>query len=218
MARMARVVLAGIPHHVTQRGVRSMRVFYSDGDRREYLRLMNEEGERFGVQFLSYCLMSNHVHLVAVPRQPESLARAIGEAHRRYTRGVNFRQGVRGYLFQGRFFSCPVDERHLLAAVRYVEQNPVRARMVRRAWDYEWSSARFHVGAARADPLVVDRSLLGLVDRWRSFLREDENQGDLLRQRTRTGRPCGSPGFLRWSEKRTGRRLQPRPAGRPKKK
>ena len=78
MARMARVVLAGIPHHVTQRGVRSMRVFYSDGDRREYLRLMNEEGERFGVQFLSYCLMSNHVHLVAVPRQPESLARAIG--------------------------------------------------------------------------------------------------------------------------------------------
>jgi len=98
---MARVVLAGLPHHVTQRGVRSLPVFWSDADRREYLRLLREQGARFGVTFLAYCLMTNHVHVIAVPERADSLARGIGEAHRRYTRGVNRREGVRGYLFQG---------------------------------------------------------------------------------------------------------------------
>jgi putative transposase len=121
-------------------------VFFSDDDRQEYLRLQKEQGERFGVRFISYCLMTNHVHLVAIPEDETGLARAIGEAHRLYTRRINFREKVRGYLFQGRFFSCPLDASHLMSTIRYVERNPVRAKIVKSAWDYEWSSAAYHVG------------------------------------------------------------------------
>ena len=216
MGRMARVVIPGIPHHVTQRGVRSMDVFFDDEDRRAYLRLLREEGQVHGVRFLAYCLMTNHVHLIAVPKTQQSLARAIGEGHRRYTRRINFRQGVRGYLFQGRFFSCPLDEYYLLAGTRYAERNPVRAKLVRRAWNWRWSSAGFHVGRRKTDPLVEDRDLLGLVDDWEALLREDDDEADTLRTKTRTGRPCGSKAFVRKAERRTGRRLTPRPPGRPK--
>jgi putative transposase len=101
MARLARLVVPGYPHHITQRGVRSMDIFAGDQDRQQYLRCLHEEAARFGVAFLGWCLMTNHVHLIAVPEREDSLARAIGEAHRRYTRMKNFSAGVRGYLFQG---------------------------------------------------------------------------------------------------------------------
>jgi len=222
MGRIARVVMPGYPHHVTQRGVRSMDLFGDDADRREYLRLMAEYGRGWGLAFLSWCLMDNHVHLIVVPEAADSLARGIGEAHRRYTRYVNFNEGVRGYLFQGRFFSCPLDERHLIAAARYVERNPVRAGVVERAWDYRWSSARFHVGRRKGDPLVSERDLLGLVDDWRGLLRQDpedpENPEssedvDLLRERVRTGRACGADEFIAKAERLTGRSLRPHPPG-----
>lgn len=125
MARIARVVLPGVPHHVTQRGVRSMPVFLSDRDRLDYLRLLAAQGKKYGVSFLAWCLMTNHVHLIAVPKEVESLAHGIGEVHKRYTRMVNFREEVRGYLFQGRFFSCPLDERHLYSTVRYILRKEV---------------------------------------------------------------------------------------------
>jgi len=124
MARLARVVVAGYPHHVTQRGNRRQETFFGDDDYRSYLELMAEWCTRCGVEVWAYCLMPNHVHLVAVPSTSGALAAAIGEAHRRYTRGVNFRQGWRGHLWQGRFASYVMDETHLLAAVRYVEMNP----------------------------------------------------------------------------------------------
>ncbi len=144
MARIARIILPNFPHHITQRGVRSLSVFHSDEDRREYLYLQKEQGERYDVSFISYCLMDNHIHLIAIPRNETGLAKAIGEAHRLYTRRINFREKVRGYLFQGRFFSCPLDNSHLYSAVRYVERNPVRAKIVKNAWDYNWSSAAYH--------------------------------------------------------------------------
>ena len=147
MPRIARVVAPGWAHHVTQRGVRSMRVFRSDEDRLEYLRLMGEQGDRFGLRFLSWCLMDNHVHLIVVPERAESLARGIGEAHRLYTRYVNFEEGVRGYLFQGRFHSCPLSKGHGIAAVRCVERTPVggdwcagRGGIGGRARRIEWGS------------------------------------------------------------------------------
>jgi putative transposase len=216
MARMGRVVLAGVPHHVTQRGVRSMAIFDSDADRREYLRLVGEQGERFGLRFLAYCLMTNHVHLVVVPAEQDSLARGIGEAHRLYTRMVNFRQGVRGYLFQGRFHSCALDEAHLVSAVRYVERNPVRAGLVQVAWEYGWSSARYHVGRRKTDPIACDAEELAGIRDWREFLRSDPAELALLRDKTRTGRPCGSEEFVRWAEGVTGRRLRLRSPGRPR--
>lgn len=218
MPRIARVVIPGVPHHITQRGVRSLPVFFGSADRRAYLRLLAEQGQLHGVRFLAYCLMGNHVHLVAVPSAETSLARAVGEAHRRYTRWVNLRQDVRGYLFQGRFFSCPLDEVHLLTAVHYIEHNPVRAEMVRRPWDYAWSSARFHVRRRATDELVEDRSLMGLVSDWREYLNTDRgsDQVERLRSRTRTGRPCGGGAFVKRAERLTGRKLTPNPRGRPR--
>ena len=136
MARIARVVAPGIPHHITQRGNRRLDTFFSEADYREYLYLMAEWCNRCKVQVWSYCLMTNHVHLIAVPESEDGLRRAIGEAHRRYTRYINFRKGWKGHLWQGRFGSFPMDERYLIATARYIELNPIKVGMVTRAVDY----------------------------------------------------------------------------------
>ena len=152
-----------------------------------------------------------------VPKDSTLLARAIGEAHRRYTRMNYFREGVRGYLFQGRFGSCVLDEPHLLAAARYVELNPVKAGIVPQAGDYPWSSARFHLGVTSRDVLVRDKSLLGLIEAWAEYLRGDDGpriEARLLRG-IRTGRPAGSEQFIEMIERLTGRDLVMRKAGRP---
>lgn len=216
MARFARLVVPGYPHHITQRGVRSMNIFASDDDRRAYLTFMAEESERFGVTFLAWCLMTNHVHLIAQPGDSDSLARAIGEAHRRYSRMKNFSEGVRGYLFQGRFGSCVLDQQHLLAAGRYVERNPVRARMVREATEYKWSSCRYHCGLEEADPLVRERQLPEMVGHWLEFVSEWDSEADTkVRMGTRTGRPVGDEVFVDKLEQLARRILRPKPAGRP---
>jgi len=191
MARMARVVLPYYPHHITQLGVRSMPVFFSDDDRYEYLRLQKEQGERFGVKFISYCLMTNHIHLVAIPEDETGLAKAIGEAHRLYTRRINFREKVRGYLFQGRFFSCPLDGSYLMSAVRYVERNPVRSGLVENPEDWQWSSAAAHLGkgSSHLNLAVINRFLS--VDNWQEYLRgnSEVTEIDNLKMHTTTGRP-----------------------------
>ncbi len=151
MARIARVVMPNLPHHVVQRGVRRMDVFFSPEDRQEYLSLLSQSVSKYALDFLAWCLMSNHAHFVVVPQQQRSLAGAFAEAHRRYTRMVNFREGWRGHLWQERFHSYPMNERHLLAAVRYVEMNPVRAGLVERPEDWEWSSARYHLEQKTTD-------------------------------------------------------------------
>ena len=206
--------MPGHPHHVTQRGVRSMVVFSDDAQRRMYLDLMVEHCRRLDVKVLGWCLMSNHVHLVMVPPEERSLAAAVGEAHKRYTRFRNFSEGVRGYLFQGRFGSCVLDERHLLAAARYVELNPVRAGLVERAEAWPWSSARYHLGQAESDLLVADRTLLGLVPDakgWRELLAEEDEEAEArLRRATRSSRPAGGEDFIRRVEKLTDRDLSRR--------
>ncbi len=208
MARIARVVLPGIPHHVTQRGVRSLPVFFSDRDRTSYLSFLAKEGKKHGLRFLAWCLMTNHVHLIIVPQEMDSLARGIGEAHKRYTRMINLRQGTRGFLFQGRFFSCPLDEKHLYAAVRYILRNPVRAGVVDRAEDYKWSSARWLLGLADHDSLVHDLDPSRNIANWEEFLRSDPADIKSLRKYTRTGRPYGDEVFLATAEKITGRSLR----------
>ena len=160
-----------------------------------------------------------HVHFIAVPKKGDSLARAFGEAHRCYTRMRNFKEGVRGYLFQGRFSSCVLDERHLLVAASYVELNPVRAGIVKRAWAYPWSSASFHTGRSRMDPLVKDRKLRGLVSDWDEFLRDVTHKEDeTIRKMSRTGRPGGDAAFVSLVERLTARDLSRGKPGRPAKK
>ena len=134
MARLARVVVSGVPHHVTQRGNRRLTTYFSEDDYRAYLDLMAEWCGRCGVAVWAYCLKPNHVHLIVAPKSEEGLRRGIGEAHRRYSRRINFREGWRGHLWQGRFASFPMDERHLMLAVRHVELNPVRAKLCRASW------------------------------------------------------------------------------------
>ena len=137
MARIKRIVIPNIPHHVTQRGVRSMNIFLKDEDYEYYKKLLLEQCSIYELKVVSYCLMTNHVHLIVIPKNKESLSKAIGETHRLYTRKINFEQKVKGHLFQERFYSTPLDEEHFLHALRYVEQNPVKAYMLKYPWDYK---------------------------------------------------------------------------------
>jgi putative transposase len=211
MPRLARVVAPGIPHHVTQRGNRRQPVFFGPVDYSSYLQLLAEWSSKHDVAIWAYCLMPNHVHLIAVPPTEAALARSIGEAHRRYTRMIHFRENWRGYLWQGRFASYPMDEDYLLKAVRYIELNPVRAGLVGKAWDYEWSSARAHV-RGEADALVAVEPMLARVADWREYLRGQVLEADLraIRLHTRTGRPLGSEGFIDGLQSQLGRILRPR--------
>ena len=214
MARLARVVVSDVPHHVTQRGNRRQPTFFSDSDYEAYLDLMAEWCRRHGVEVWAYCLMPNHVHLVATPPTEAALAHAIGEAHRRYTRRVNFREGWRGHLWQGRFASFPMDEEHLYRAVRYVELNPVRARLVRAPWRYRWSSAAAHL-EGKDGQLVRVAPMLERVGDWRDFLAEGLSiaEADDLRRHERSGRPLGNEGFVVRLEGLLGRILRPQKPG-----
>lgn len=217
MPRLSRLVVPGYPHHITQRGVRSMDIFANDQDRLNYLHFMAEESDRFGVTFLGWCLMTNHVHLIAVPEKEDSLARAIGEAHRRYTRMKNFTVGVRGYMFQGRFSSCVLDQQHLLAAGRYVERNPAAANLVEDPKEYLWSSCRYHCRLTEQDRLLCDRLLPDMVDDWSHFLESTNEETERnLRQKTRTGRPAGDDRFVLRLEILTGKTLRIKQPGRPR--
>jgi len=157
MARLARVVIADYPYHVTHRGNRQADVFFDREDRDAYRKWLSEYGAKSGLDIWAYCLMANHVHLIAVPRRTDSLARGIGRAHFRYARWVNWRQGWSGHLWANRFHSTALDVMHLWAAVKYVELNPVRAGIVARAEDYEWSSARAHVLGEKDELLAEGR-------------------------------------------------------------
>lgn len=162
----------------------------------------------------AYCLMPNHVHLILVPSDADGLRAALAEAHRRHTRQVNLREGWRGYLWQGRFASVAMDETYLLACARYVELNPVRAKLARRPADWRWSSARAHLGG-KDDRLVTARPLLDLAPDWADFLRGGlrEDEREAIRAGERTGRPLGSPAFIKRLEKRLGRSLAKRKPG-----
>ena len=153
MARIARVVAARHPHHITQRGNRRQDTFFCAEDYRSYIETISEWCDKCGVEIWVYCLMPNHVHLVAVPESVDGLRRAIGETHRRYTRQINFREKWRGHLWQGRFASFVMDEKYLLAATRYIELNPVKAGFVKRPEQYHWSSAKAHING-KDDNLV----------------------------------------------------------------
>jgi putative transposase len=221
MARIARIVIPHVPHHITQRGNRRLPIFFGDEDREAYLAEVAAGCAATGTSCLAWCLMDNHVHLILVPPSADGLRAALGEAHRRYTRRINFREGWRGYLFQGRFASYPMDDEHLIAAVRYVENNPVAARMVDRAEDWRWSSARSHVAGRRVPgDRLTDVAALGRhVRNWRAMLRHGAELGDAGREgeaiaeaieaRLRTGRPLGADEWLAAQEKGLGRQLRP---------
>ncbi|EFG2885705.1 transposase [Escherichia coli] len=198
MPRIARIVVPGIPHHVTQRGNRRERVFFSPDDYRRYSRLLAEAAQANGVEVWCYCLMPNHVHLIVAPSNEVGLARMLGEAHRRYTTHINQREGWTGHLWQGRFGSAPMDEDHLESAVRYVLLNPVRARLVEGAEDWPWSSLHAHL-TEDGGGLVT---LTPLRDRFPDIagMLEAEASGvamNRIRKSETSGRPLGTEA---WAE------------------
>ena len=171
MARLKRVVIPKYPHHVTQRGVRSMDIFYSEDDYEIYLKILEIQSKKFGLEVIAYCLMSNHIHLIAIPKYENSLAKAIGETHRQYTRKINFETNTRGYLFQGRFFSSPMDESYFYNCLKYVEQNPVRANMVKYAWEYQYSSVRYRMGLESDNIILKSSKWLKDITDYKEFIK-----------------------------------------------
>jgi putative transposase len=215
MARSARVVAPGIPHHVTQRGNRRQETFFKDEDYQVYLELMAKWCAKYAVQIRAYCLMPNHVHLIAVPKTKDGLKLAFGEAHRRYTRRINFREGWRGHLWQGRFSSFVLDDSYLLACTRYVELNPVRAGLVKTPEAWRWSSAAAHV-KRKDDILVRTKPLAAMIkSSWKKFLSVDVQESDmeLFRKHERTGRPMGDDAFIEGLEQLLDRKLKPKKPG-----
>jgi putative transposase len=217
MARIARVTAADIPHHITQRGNRRMPTFFKDEDYQAYLELLREWCLKCHVEIWAYCLMPNHIHLIAVPDSDDGLRRGIGEAHRRYSRMINLRENWQGHLWQGRFFSFPLGENYLLATARYIEMNPVRARLAQEPHLWRWSSARAHF-AGVDDELVKVSPLLELAGDWKLFLSSggEEDKMNHIRRHERTGRPLGSDGFVEKLEstlERALKRQKPGPKG-----
>lgn len=220
MPRKARIVVPGVAHHVTQRGNNQQDVFLVDDDRRAYLRLLKEQADKYELEVLGYCLMNNHVHLVVRPYEAASLANAVGRTHWRYTQYVNALHGRSGHLWQSRFYSCALDERHTVAALRYVERNPVSAGLVTQAWEYEWSSAAAHVGEPdQTDLLDIEGwEAWWSPEQWREHLlaAEDEATASRLQGSTARGWPLGSDSFLSKLGRILGQRVRPLPVGRPR--
>lgn len=221
MARLPRLVLPGFPHHITQRGNRRERTFFEDGDYALYLDLLAQGCERAGVEVWSYCLMPNHVHIVAVPSDDDGLRRAFRFVHRHYTGYINARLRVTGHLWQGRFGSVAMDEAHFVTALRYIALNPVRARLVERAEDWAWSSTRALI-AGQDDHVVKVAPALERVGDFAAFLGEEFDEAltyAALRKAESVGRPIGSAEWLKDMEERTGKVLAaqkrgPKPKGK----
>jgi len=209
MARFRRLVVEGLPHHVTQRGVRRQQTFFSDRDYTAYREIARAQLDPTQLSVLAYCLMPNHVHFVVIPHTRSALSTFFCEVHKRYARRTNALNDWKGHLWQQRFFSVVMDEGHCTAAMRYVELNPVRAQLVGRAVDWPWSSARANLGA-RVDGLVdTDRTQL-LVSNWREYLADGPTDTELasIRRQTRIGRPEGDSAFIDFLEERSGRRIR----------
>src|ERR1019366_5414890 len=219
MARLSRIVVANIPYHVTQRGNARQFLLTDDAARLVYLDLLSKYVELYGLSLLGYCLMSNHVHLVLIPQQAESLALALKQTHGRYATFWNATHASSGHVWQGRYYSCPLDDLHLWIALRYVEQNPVRAGLVATAEAWHWSSAPAHCGQAES-PLDLDMekwTKRWTSANWRAYLLAGETEAVLqsIRENTHTGRPLGSPEVVKQLECATLRRLAPQKGGRP---
>lgn len=214
MTRIARIVVPQVPHHVTQRGNRRQKIFLIEDDYAVYLDLLAARCRQHGVEIWSYCLMPNHIHLMLVPPVSGALSRVVGETHRRYTGYLNARLRVTGHLFQGRFGSIAMDERHCLAAARYIALNPVTAGLVEQARDWPWSSTAAHL-SGQDDDIVTTRPLLERVENFTQFLSTDDDPiaTTAVRQVSAIGRPLMETDRLRQLEQSLGVKILPRKRG-----
>jgi len=220
MPRNPRCILPGIAYHIVQRGTNRQRVFFRDADHAAYLRLLGENLADAQVRLLAWCQMSNHVHLIAVPEHEDSLAILFRRTHGRYAQMINAQRNRSGHLWQNRYYGCPLSETHLHRALAYVELNPVRAGMVQKPEQYQWSSAQTHLGLAPDRYRLLDLDFWldhGAAPTWQTLLATPEDPAEirLLRRCTFAGRPYGDEDFLARFEQlfhRRFRRLKTTPA------
>ncbi len=222
MPRIARIAATGYPHHITQRGNYRQKIFSDESDYKKYLSFLKDESNRYGLMILAYCLMPNHVHFVVIPEKEDSMGKVFKYAHMKYSQYYNKKRRMQGHLFQGRFFSSVMDESHTLACTRYVERNPVRAKMVDKPCLWDWSSARIHCGKDKNDELKVNK-LFDYIDKnqntWKEFIEAPDDSRAIknIRETTRKWRPLGSYYFIEKLEVKLKRFLKLRPKGRPRK-
>lgn len=218
MPRKARVVLPGIAHHVVQRGNYQQNVFEHDRDFKTYSYLVKQYALDHHLKIHAYCLMSNHVHFIITPPEKPSLGELFRSVHVRYSQYKNLQWGKLGQLWQGRYFSCVLGTTHLLRAIRYVEMNPVRAKLVKDPWDYIWSSARQHFNLEKFPIIETDIHhdclQLGFDDRnWDQYLTAaDPEMTQLMRTHTKKGLAVGDERFINHLELKFGvvlRKMKP---------
>jgi putative transposase len=214
MARLARVVVPGFPHHVTQRGNGRAQTFFGDDDYALYRDLLAASCRAAGVDIWAWCLMPNHVHLILVPSDADGLRRALAPVHRRYAGIIHARRKRTGHFWQGRFGCVVMDEEHLAAALRYVSLNPVRARLVSRARDWRWSSVRAHL-SGRDDGVTALAPVRERYPDFADFLSEEADADiiERLRGAESIGRPLGTGKFIDAIERKTRRVLKPAKRG-----
>ena len=219
MGRIARVVIAGYPYHITQRGNYKQKVFSNQEDYKIYLGWIAEYSEKNKLSILAYCLMPNHVHFIAIPEDSTSLAKTFNLSHMRYSQYYNKKDDRIGHLWQGRFFSTLLSKDHLYEAIRYVENNPVKAKIVEESESWEWSSVRDHLDIRKKNIIlkIADYREHLQIENWREYLKSktDKNIEEEIKKNTKTGRPCGGESFIEKLEKILGRRLRALPEGRP---
>ncbi|MFO1034834.1 MAG: transposase [Hyphomicrobiales bacterium] len=210
MSRIARLVVPGLPHHVTQRGNGRQKVFFTEEDYALYLRLLVDNCKAAGVACWAFCLMPNHIHAILVPSDADGLRAALAPTHRSYAGLVNARRRRTGHFWQGRYGCAVMDEEHLAAAFRYVLRNPVDAKMVEAPEQWAWSSARAYL-KGREDGLTVTQPMRSRFPDMRGLLTAEETLLDDLavRDDETIGRPRGSVAFIKALEKKTGRSLVP---------
>jgi len=220
MPRIARIVATGYPHHITQRGNYRQTVFVKDSEYSGYLKWMDEYARKYKLSILAYCLMPNHVHFIVIPEEKDSLAKVFNTCHMRYSQYFNKKNHLTGHLWQGRFYSCVLDEIHLYATCRYVENNPVRAKLVRKPENWQWSSAKAHLNKGVSIISLADIRKYAEIDDWAEYLSQKEEEAIVtkIRSNTLSGKPLGDNSFIQKLEQLFGKRVRKLPRGRPCKK
>ncbi|MDA2918636.1 transposase [Desulfobacterota bacterium AH_259_B03_O07] len=222
MPRTARIVVPNYPYHITQRGNYQQNIFVDEADRLKYVTWIKEYSKKHNLALLAYCLMDNHVHFIVIPGEEKSLSRVFSIVHMRYSQYFNKKRKLSGHLWKGRFYSCILDEVHLMAALRYVENNPVRARLVKKAWERKWGSAAHHTG--RSKDFLDLEDVENMVDMgesgWDEYLESDEIEDELdrIRKHTMLERPLGTPKFFEEIDRKVGRVIKALPRRRPREK
>ena len=219
MPRTARSSVGDVCYHVISRGNARQQVFPGKNDYADFVQLISAACDRLPMRVLAYCLMPNHFHLVLWPHADGDLSRWMQWLQTAHVRRYHSHHGTSGHIWQGRFKAFPIEQdEHLLTVLRYVERNPLRARLVRRAENWQWSSLRQRKSNTR--PTWLTEGAVDLPRNWLERVNRPETDAelDVLRRSVQRGAPFGAETWARRIAARLGLESSLRPRGRPRKK